>query len=88
MVVQTGLCGTWSETPKTGFLTTWLKLYLVHVLSRIKIVYMAKSYQELKNLDMSKKAVLTQNCKQAGFKKKLCMANSIDPDQIVKRGAV
>ena len=29
MAVQPGLCGTWSETPKTGFLTTrliWLSL--------------------------------------------------------------
>ena len=26
MVVQPGLCGTWSETPKTGFLTTRLIL--------------------------------------------------------------
>ena len=26
VVVQPGLCGTWSETPKTGFLTTRLKL--------------------------------------------------------------
>ena len=26
MAVQPGLCGTWSETPKTGFLTTRLKL--------------------------------------------------------------
>ena len=25
MVVQPGLCGNWSETPKTGFLTTRLK---------------------------------------------------------------
>ena len=24
MAVQPGLCGTWSETPKTGFLTTQL----------------------------------------------------------------
>ena len=24
VAVQPGLCGTWSETPKTGFLTTWL----------------------------------------------------------------
>ena len=24
VAVQTGLCGTWSETPKTGFLTTRL----------------------------------------------------------------
>ena len=24
VVVQLGLCGTWSETPKTGFLTTRL----------------------------------------------------------------
>ena len=24
MVVQPGLCPTWSETPKTGFLTSWL----------------------------------------------------------------
>ena len=24
MVVEPGLCGTWSETPKTGFLTTRL----------------------------------------------------------------
>ena len=28
VVVQPGLCGTWSETPKTGFLTTRLKLPL------------------------------------------------------------
>ena len=26
VVVQSGLCGTWSETPKTGFLTTRLIL--------------------------------------------------------------
>ena len=26
MVVQPGLCLTWSETPKTGFLSTWLRL--------------------------------------------------------------
>ena len=26
VAVQPGLCGTWSETPKTGFLTTRLKL--------------------------------------------------------------
>ena len=25
VVVEPGLCGTWSETPKTGFLTTRLK---------------------------------------------------------------
>ena len=24
VVVQPGLCRTWSETPKTGFLATWL----------------------------------------------------------------
>ena len=24
VAVQPSLCGTWSETPKTGFLTTWL----------------------------------------------------------------
>ena len=28
VVVQSGLCGTWSETPKTGFLTTRLILFL------------------------------------------------------------
>ena len=28
VAVQPGLCGTWSETPKTGFLTTRLILYL------------------------------------------------------------
>ena len=27
VAVQPGLCGTWSETPKTGFLTTRLILY-------------------------------------------------------------
>ena len=27
VAVQPGLCGTWSETPKTGFLTTRLKSY-------------------------------------------------------------
>ena len=26
VAVQSGLCGTWSETPKTGFLTTRLNL--------------------------------------------------------------
>ena len=29
VVVQPGLCGTWSETPKTGFLTTRLISYMV-----------------------------------------------------------
>ena len=24
VAAQPGLCGTWLETPKTGFLTTWL----------------------------------------------------------------
>ena len=28
MVVEPGLYGTWSETPKTGFLTTRLTLFL------------------------------------------------------------
>ena len=28
VVVESGLCGTWSETPKTGFLTTRLKQQL------------------------------------------------------------
>ena len=27
-VVQPGLCGTWSETPKTGFLTTLLSFHM------------------------------------------------------------
>ena len=31
MVVQPGLCGTWSETPKTGFLTTRLILFLQYL---------------------------------------------------------
>ena len=30
VVVQPGLCRTWSETPKTGFLTTRLKFKPVH----------------------------------------------------------
>ena len=29
VVVQPGLCGTWSETPKTGFLRTRLILYMI-----------------------------------------------------------
>ena len=29
VAVQPGLCRTWSETPKTGFLTTRLKLFFV-----------------------------------------------------------
>ena len=29
VAVQPGLCRTWSETPKTGFLTTRLKAYVV-----------------------------------------------------------
>ena len=32
VAVQPGLCGTWSETPKTGFLTTRLILYLFTIL--------------------------------------------------------
>ena len=31
VAVQPGLCGTWSETPKTGFLTTRLKLSLYYI---------------------------------------------------------
>ena len=31
MAVQLGLCGTWSETPKTGFLTTRLKSRFAHL---------------------------------------------------------
>ena len=34
VVVQPGLCQTWSETPKTGFLTTWFKL-LAHLSQRL-----------------------------------------------------
>ena len=35
MAVQPGLCGTWSETPKTGFLRTRLKwLYLSMMLPK------------------------------------------------------
>ena len=30
MAVQPGLCGTWSETPKTGFLTTRLNFGFVY----------------------------------------------------------
>ena len=33
MAVQPGLCGTWSETPKTGFLTTRLILYFSYFCS-------------------------------------------------------
>ena len=29
VAVQPGLCGTWSETPKTGFLRTRLNYYLI-----------------------------------------------------------
>ena len=32
MAVQPGLCGTWSETPKTDFLTTRLILKIVVIL--------------------------------------------------------
>ena len=31
VTVQPGLCGVWSETPKTGFLTTRLKLFCLEV---------------------------------------------------------
>ena len=30
--VQAGLCETWSETPKTGFLEAQLKSYVLHVI--------------------------------------------------------
>ena len=33
VAVQPGLCRTWSETPKTGFLTTRLKYHQIHTLS-------------------------------------------------------
>ena len=35
VAVQPGLCGTWSETPKTGFLTTMLKFSLVRRKARL-----------------------------------------------------
>ena len=31
MAVQPGLCGTWSETPKTGFLTTRLNYHSIRL---------------------------------------------------------
>ena len=31
VVVQPGLCPTWSENPKTGYLVPWLKAQMVHV---------------------------------------------------------
>ena len=33
VAVQNGLCGTWSETPKTGFLTTRLNFETLRVIS-------------------------------------------------------
>ena len=33
VAVQSGLCGTWSETPKTGFLRTRLKYHQIHTFS-------------------------------------------------------
>ena len=32
VAVQPGLCGTWSETPKTGFLTTRLVYFFLYLL--------------------------------------------------------
>ena len=43
MVVQPGLCGTWSETPKTGFLTTRLILFPNF---NLKFEYSRKSVDE------------------------------------------
>ena len=34
VVVQPGLCGTWSETPNTGFLTTRLISFLCFLISK------------------------------------------------------
>ena len=39
VAVQPGLCQTWSQTPKTGFLRTRLKLYQV-----LAIVYESSAY--------------------------------------------
>ena len=40
MLVQLGLCQTWLETPKTGFLALWLTLYQVNKTSLgLVIVY-------------------------------------------------
>ena len=38
VVVQSGLCGTWSETPKTGFLTTRLILMILIVPAHVVII--------------------------------------------------
>ena len=38
VAVQPGLCGTWSETPKTGFLTTRLIYEPIH--EEIEVSYM------------------------------------------------
>ena len=42
MVVQTGLCRTWSDTPKTGFLTVMLIYCLSHVMRNQLFPYMRK----------------------------------------------
>ena len=36
MVVEASLCWTWSETQKTGFLTTRLILFYIHLASPIQ----------------------------------------------------
>ena len=59
-VVQPGLCGTWSETPKTGFLTTRLINYfnydnVFRVLSKSKLCHRDTASISFKDRDMEKR---------------------------------
>ena len=57
MAVQPGWCRTWSETPKTGFLTTRLILFLVRV-------SVCNLFSQFDNSSITKFQVLENNKKK------------------------
>ena len=59
MVVQPGLCQTWSETPKTGFLTTRLKC----IPATVSIHYDSTPMQY---------SAIFNDCKNGNFQMKNC----------------
>ena len=78
MVAQPGLCGTWSETPKTGFLTSiyfTVKFLNFRTLENFAVINL-KFKQKNK---WSKRRVICLNDLNG-------MANSAGPDQTVPLG--